>query len=62
MDEMADGLCRYVKHNHSSIPIVIRMCGTKADVGIPMLREMGLTVNEDLATTVETAVAQAKDF
>ena len=62
MDEMAEGICRYVKHNDPSIPIVIRMCGTKADVGIPMLREMHLTVNEDLATTVETAVAQVKDL
>jgi len=60
MDEMAEGIVRYLKDNDRIIPIVIRMCGTKADVGLPMLRGMGLEAYEDLATTVRTAVEQAR--
>jgi succinyl-CoA synthetase beta subunit len=62
MDEMAEGIVRYLKHNDQSIPIVIRMCGTKADVGLPMLRGMGLEAYEDLATTVRTAVKRVKEL
>ena len=62
MDEMAEGIVRYVKDNDQSVPIVIRMCGTNADAGIPMLREAGLDAYEDLATAVQTAVQQAKDL
>jgi succinyl-CoA synthetase beta subunit len=62
MDEMAEGIVRYLKHNDRSIPIVIRMCGTKADVGLPMLRGMGLEAYEDLATTVRTAVKRVKEL
>jgi succinyl-CoA synthetase beta subunit len=60
MDEMAEGICRYVNQQNPAIPMVIRMCGTKADAGIPMLKEIDLTVYEDLAATVRTAVAQSK--
>ncbi|MCK4785488.1 MAG: hypothetical protein KAV87_17175, partial [Desulfobacteraceae bacterium] len=62
MDEMAEGIVRYLKDNDQSVPIVIRMCGTKADVGLPMLRGMGLDAFEDLATTVRTAVEQARNL
>ena len=62
MDEMAEGIVRYVKEGGQSVPIVIRMCGTNADAGIPMLREAGLDAYEDLATAVRTAVEQAKDL
>jgi len=62
MDEMAEGIVRYLKDNDQSVPIVIRMCGTKADIGLPMLRGMGLDAFEDLATTVRTAVEQARNL
>lgn len=62
MDEMAEGIVRYLKGNDRIIPMVIRMCGTKADVGLPMLREMGLDAYEDLATTVRTAVERVKEL
>lgn len=62
MDEMAEGIMQYLKDNDQSVPIVIRMCGTKADVGLPMLRGMGLDAYEDLATTVRTAVEQARNL
>jgi succinyl-CoA synthetase beta subunit len=60
MDEMAEGIVRYLKDNDQAIPMVIRMCGTKADVGLPMLREMGLDAYEDLAATVRTAVERVR--
>jgi succinyl-CoA synthetase beta subunit len=62
MDEMAEGIVRYLKSNDRIIPIVIRMCGTKADVGLPMLREMGLDAYEDLAATVRTAVERVREL
>jgi succinyl-CoA synthetase beta subunit len=62
MDEMAEGIVRYLKDNDQAIPMVIRMCGTKADVGLPMLREMGLDAYEDLAATVRTAVERVREL
>jgi succinyl-CoA synthetase beta subunit len=62
MDEMAEGVVQYLKENDQSVPIVIRMCGTKAEVGIPLLREAGVDTYEDLAKTVRTAVEKAKEL
>jgi succinyl-CoA synthetase beta subunit len=62
MDEMGEGIVRYLKDNDQAIPMVIRMCGTNADVGLPMLREMGLDVYEDLAATVRTAVERVREL
>jgi len=62
MDEMAEGVVQYLKENDQSVPIVIRMCGTKAEVGIPLLREAGVDTYEDLATTVRNAVEEAREL
>jgi len=62
MDEMAEGIVQYLRENDQSLPIVIRMCGTKAEAGIPMLREAGVDTYEDLAKTVRTAVEKAKEL
>jgi succinyl-CoA synthetase beta subunit len=56
MDEIARGIAAYVRAHGMPVPIVARMCGTKADVGIPILKEIGVQVFEDLAEAVETAV------
>jgi succinyl-CoA synthetase beta subunit len=56
MDEMAEGIIRYFEQRDRTVPTFIRMCGTKADVGISMLRNAGLIVDEDLASIVEIAV------
>jgi succinyl-CoA synthetase beta subunit len=56
MDEIAKGIAAYVKEHGMPRPIVARMCGTKADVGISILKEIGVHVFEDLAEAVETAV------
>ncbi len=62
MDEMAEGIVQYLRENDQSLPIVIRMCGTKAEAGIPMLREAGVDTYEDLAKTVRTAVEKTKEL
>lgn len=62
MDEMAKGIVRYLQTNESSVPIVIRMCGTKSEVGLAMLKGVGLDAYEDLAATVQTAVKKAKEL
>jgi len=62
MDEMATGIVRYLEENKSAVPIVVRMCGTKADVGIPMLRDAGVETYEDLAETVKIALESVKEI
>ena len=62
MDEMAEGIVQYLRENDQSVPIVIRMCGTRAEVGIPMLREAGVDTYEDLAATVRNAVEEAREL
>ncbi len=60
MDDMAQGVLDYLKTpGVRQIPLVVRMCGTKADVGIPMLREAGVAVFEDLVSAVREAVKPA---
>ena len=60
MDEMAEGIVRYLKEGGHSVPIFTRMCGTKADVGIPILRKAGVETYEDLILTVRTALEKSK--
>jgi succinyl-CoA synthetase beta subunit len=62
MDEMAEGIVRYLEEHELSVPIVVRMCGTRAEVGIPMLREAGVDTYEDLSKTVETALRRVKEL
>jgi succinyl-CoA synthetase beta subunit len=56
MDHMAEGIVRYYDHNELKIPLVVRMCGTKAEVGVPMLEDRGIPVFADLDIAVKTAV------
>jgi succinyl-CoA synthetase beta subunit len=60
MDEMAEGIIRYLERHDRTVPTVIRMCGTKSEVGIPLLRNAGLDVHEDLATIVKMAVETSR--
>jgi len=62
MDEMAAGIVNYLEQHGRSVPIVVRMCGTKAEVGLPMLQEAGVDTYEDLDQTVRTAVARAREL
>lgn len=60
MDEMADGIVQYLQQDEASVPMVIRMCGTKEEAGKARLHEVGLDTLDDLAHAVQAAVAIAK--
>jgi len=62
MDEMADGIVQYIKKANRDVPMVIRMCGTKADVGKMRLKEVGIETFEDLSAAVRTAVKLANEL
>ena len=62
MDEMADGIVQYIKKTNRDMPMVIRMCGTKADVGKTRLKEVGIETFEDLSAAVRTAVKLANEL
>jgi succinyl-CoA synthetase beta subunit len=56
MDEMAAGIVNYLDKNGKTVPIIVRMCGTKAEAGIPMLQRAGVETYEDLMPAVNAAV------
>lgn len=62
MDEMADGIVQYLKKADKRPPIVVRMCGTKADEGKARLKEVGIEAYEDLSAAVQDAVVRAKEL
>ena len=59
MDEMADGVVQYMEHNDLHLPVVVRMYGTQAEVGMATLRDVGIDAYEDLPEAVERVVALA---
>lgn len=61
MDEMADGILNYLEQHGKSKSLIIRMCGTKEEVGREKLRTVGLETFVDLETAVRAAVKQAKE-
>jgi succinyl-CoA synthetase beta subunit len=62
MDEMADGIIQYLKKAGKTLPIVVRMCGTKADVGKARLKEVGIEAYEDLSAAVQDAVNRVREL
>jgi succinyl-CoA synthetase beta subunit len=59
MDEMADGVVQYMEYHDLDLPVVVRMYGTQADVGMATLREVGIDAFEDLPDAVERIVTLA---
>jgi succinyl-CoA synthetase beta subunit len=62
MDEMGEGIYQYLKKADRKPPIVVRMCGTKADVGKARLKEVGIDAYEDLSAAVQDAVRRVKEL
>jgi len=56
MDEMAEGIVRYLEENPVSVPLVVRLCGTMEEEGKAIMKEAGLPVYDDLRTAVTDAV------
>ena len=62
MDDVADGIVRYLEQHRRAVPLVIRMCGTQEKVGKEKLRAVGIEAFEDLEETVRAAVKLAKEL
>lgn len=60
MDEMADGIVQYLKQNEAPVPMVIRMCGTREEVGKATLRGVGMDAFDDLSEAVQSVVRLAR--
>lgn len=60
MDEMAEGIVRYLEEHPTSVPLVVRLCGTMEEEGKTIMRRAGLAVYDDLRTAVSDAVRFAK--
>jgi succinyl-CoA synthetase beta subunit len=60
MDEMAAGIVAHLRQSPCPVPVVVRMCGTMAEAGVPMLQKAGVDTTEDLATAVRTAVERSR--
>jgi succinyl-CoA synthetase beta subunit len=56
MDDMAEGIVRYLGEHPASIPLVVRLCGTMEEEGKTIMKEAGLPVYDDLRTAVADAV------
>ncbi len=62
MDEMAEGIYQYLKKADRRPSIVVRMSGTKAEVGRGRLKEVGIEAYEDLSAAVKDAVCRVKEL
>ena len=47
MDDMAVGIANYQKKNSSSVPMIIRMCGTREEAGKEILSNIGIQAYDD---------------
>ena len=56
MDEMAEGIIRYVHNQKSKPQIVVRMAGTQEDEGRRILSENGIAHHDDLYEAVQATV------
>ena len=61
MDDMAEGITRFVREHPDRFELAVRMCGTKADEGRAILAEYSIESGEDLVTEVARAVELARE-
>ena len=60
MDDMAEGIIQFKKELKDDIPIFIRMCGTKEDVGKQLMKDENIPVYNSLIDAAEAAVKEAR--
>jgi succinyl-CoA synthetase beta subunit len=60
MDEMAEGIIRFLNEKKTSVPIVVRMTGTMEDLGKDMLREAGISTYDNIYDAAEKIMELAK--
>lgn len=56
MDEMAEGIVKFLRTQEAPVPMVIRMAGTQEEVGKAILNEIGIATYDDLPTAVQAVV------
>ena len=59
MDEMAEGIVKFMGQSDLHLPIVVRMYGTQEELGKATLRKVGIGTFENLPEAVEQVVALA---
>jgi len=60
MDEMAEGIIKFTKEFKKDMPIFIRMCGTKEEIGKQLMRNENILVYNSLNEAVEEAVKKVR--
>jgi len=60
MDDMAEGIIKFKKEIKNDIPIFIRMCGTKEEIGKQLMRDEHIPVYNSLNEAAEAAVKEAR--
>jgi succinyl-CoA synthetase beta subunit len=60
MDDMAEGIIKFTKEFKKDIPIFIRMCGTKEEIGKQLMRNENIPVYDSLNEAVEEAVKKVR--
>ncbi|MBQ1484806.1 MAG: succinate--CoA ligase subunit beta [Eubacterium sp.] len=61
MDQMAEGIVRYMKEHDVKVPVFTRMCGTYEEEGKAMMADAGFTTYYNLMETVQDAVDAARE-
>ncbi|MBA7473573.1 Succinate--CoA ligase [GDP-forming] subunit beta [subsurface metagenome] len=61
MDDMAEGILKFKKELNKDIPIFIRMCGTKEEIGKELMKKANIPVYDSLNVAVEKAVKKAME-
>lgn len=56
MDDMADGVIRYLQSGQRRVPMVVRMCGTQEEVGRARLDAVGIDTFDDFLQAARKAV------
>ena len=62
MDDMANGITRYMTEHAINLPVFTRMCGTMEEEGFAIMERHGLAVYSDLMQIVALSVAAAKNI
>lgn len=60
MDEVAEGIATYLESHEVRVPLVVRMCGTRAKEGRARLQEVGIRTHNHLPGAIRRAVDLAK--
>ncbi|MCC8194864.1 MAG: hypothetical protein LIP28_09495 [Deltaproteobacteria bacterium] len=60
MDDMANGITRYMREHAVTVPVFTRMCGTMEEEGFAIMKAHGLQYHTDLMETVRLCVAAAR--